>query len=186
MRLWTLQPLLVLERVQQEGELKVDPENVPFFNEFRDDYDWMRSQMLRRLEEYHGGYPWWAYDYKVDLRRFRPSGETPTVRLELEIPSKRVLLSAYGAWHFVLNRWYLPHAVDEAGYDEEERKWDDAICQAGLKKWDPLPEPWRSRMTESWERIFDVDDLRSTNTIQACFETLKLGDVVKVTNVRPL
>ena len=36
-------------------------------------------------------------------------------------------------------------------------------------------------MVASWERIFDVDDLRDTNTIQACFERLELNDVVTVT-----
>lgn len=40
-------------------------------------------------------------------------------------------------------------------------------------------------MTASWERIFDVDDLRETNTIQACFERLDLADVVKVTLFTP-
>ncbi len=49
--------------------------------------------------------------------------------------------------------------------------------RAGLR----LPEPWRSRMIASWDRIFDVDDLRATNTIQACFERLEMQDVVVVT-----
>jgi len=40
-------------------------------------------------------------------------------------------------------------------------------------------------MTASWGRIFDADDLRDTNTIQACFERLDLEDVVKVTFFTP-
>jgi hypothetical protein len=99
--------------------------------------------------------------------------------LELEIPDDRVLLSAYGAWFWVLNRWYLPYATDEEGYEREREAWDEELTSNGLDPYKQPPEPWRSRMVESWQRIFDVDDLRETNTIQACFEQLNLDDVVE-------
>lgn len=148
----------------------------------------MCQQMRRRLPEYQGHYPWWAYDYKLDLRSFRHhvyGGRQ--VLMELAVPLERVLLSAYGAWHCVLNRFYLPHAVDEEGYEREQDAWDAELEAEGLDAyWGAiLPEPWQSRMAASWDRIFDADDLRDTNTIQACFERLDLSDVVQVTEFTP-
>lgn len=183
-RLWTIQPRAVWERLRRDRTLWVDPTDPAFSHDFREDYDWMRGQMRRRLPGYGGHYPWWAYDYKLDLRSFRHRrGQGQWVRLALALPPERVLLSAYGAWHFVLNRWHLPHAADDAGYERESAAWDAELAAHKLDPYatQPLPEPWHSRMVASWERIFDVDDLRETNTIQACFERLDSADVVGVT-----
>jgi len=100
--------------------------------------------------------------------------------MEVEIAADRVLLSAYGAWHFVLNHSYLPHTTDDTEGEAESDAWDREITAAGASRIRPLPEPWRSRMTTSWECIFDVVDLSETNTIQACFEELRLTDVLEV------
>ena len=139
--------------------------------------------MRRRLPGYGGHYPWWAYDYKLDLRSYRGFSPERCVRLELAMPAERVLLSAYGAWHYVLSHWYLLQAVEEGEYEREDAAWEEELTRHGLgpPRDGPLPEPWFFRMTASWERIFDVDDLRDTNTIQACFECLRVEDVVKVT-----
>jgi hypothetical protein len=190
MRLWTIKPIEVWERLQREKTLFVDPthptfqENLPFFHEA---YEWMRAQMARRLPHYEGNYPWWAYDYKLDLRTYRFHTHPPNerwVRMELEIPSEKVLLSAYGAWHYVLNRWYLPYTTDEESYERELDAWEAETKAHGIDTYQnsvPFPEPWELRMRASWERIFDVDDLRETNTIQATFERLELAEVVRVT-----
>ena len=187
-RLWTIQPLDVWEKLSQRGTLWVDPADEGFSQVLREEYDWMCHQMRRRLPDYEGHYPWWAYDYKLDLRSFRHHtyGDRQ-VLMELALPPERVLFSAYGAWHCVLNRFYLPHATDEAGYEREQEAWDAELESQGLDPYrgSVLPEPWHSQMTASWERIFDVDDLRDTNTIQACFERLDLCDVVKVTEFTP-
>ena len=138
--------------------------------------------MRRRVLGYEGRYPWWAYEHKPDLRRYKP-GIGPSVRLELAMPPERVLLSAYGAWHYVLGLWYLPQSVAEEEAERESNSWEEELKQHGLDQYRgrPLPEPWHSRMSASWERIFDVENLRETNTIQACFECLNIEDVVKVT-----
>lgn len=183
-RLWTLQPLTVWETLRRERTLLVDPEHAGFDQDFRQAYDWMRGQMAERLPEYGGHYPWWAYDYRVDLRSWRYQvGPGPHVRLDLALPPERVLLSAYGAWHAVLGRTYLPQGTGEDEWDREGGGWDDELRQNGLNPSspEPLPEPRKSRLEASWQRIFDVDDLRATNTIQACFERLELADVVEVT-----
>lgn len=187
LHLWTIQPLWVWERLCEQKSLYSDPTQQEHFPVFRNDYDWMRVQMRRRLPGYSGHYPWWAYEHKPDLRHQNTCGSELHVRLELAVPLERVLLSAYGAWHFVLNPSYLPHSADDAGFERESDAWDAELEQHGIDPYRrrPLPEPWHSRMTASWERIFDVDELRDTNTIQACFERLDLVDVVKVTTFMP-
>ncbi len=186
-RLWTIQPLWVWERLCKQKSLFSDPSQLEHFLDWKEDYDWMRNQMRRRLPNYLGHYPWWAYDYKTDLRHRHTDSSGQHVRLELGVPQERVLLSAYGAWHCALNKLYLPYAIEDAEYQHESDAWDEELERYGLNPYSgyPLPEPWQTRMTASWERIFDVDDLRETNTIQACFEHLDLEDVLKVTVFTP-
>lgn len=180
-RLWTFQPLRVWERLCEQKTLLSDPTGEDFFQEFQASYDWMRVQMRRRLPDYAGHYPWWAYEHKPDLRHQNACGTELHIRMELAVPPERVLLSAYGAWHSVLGPSYLPHSAELTECRRESDAWDDELEQHGLDPYQSrsLPEPWQSRMTVSWERIFDVDDLRDSNTIQACFERLDLADVVK-------
>lgn len=182
-RLWSIQPLYVWERLCREKSLYVDPNHEDFDRDWIEAYDWMREQMARRLPEYHGHYPWWAYDYKLDLRvqapQYGPYG-TRYVRMELAVPKDRVLLSAYWAWHFVLNVWYLPQS-DGDDYERESNAWDAELERNGYTDYVALPEPWATRKIESWNRIFDVEALRADNTIQANFERLNLEDVVRVT-----
>jgi hypothetical protein len=92
------------------------------------------------------------------------------------------LASACGTWHAVLGRTYLPQSASKDTWEREGAARDDELRREGLSPYDfaSLPEPWRSRMQESWRRIFDVEDLRGTNTIQACFERLNLDDVFEV------
>jgi len=182
-RLWTIQPLGVWERLFRERSLLVDPCHEAFSQDFRAAYDWMRGQMAERLPGYRGHYPWWAYDYRLDLRSFRHQvAPGDYVLLGLAVPTERVLFSAYGAWHSVLNGDYLPQSTDEPEYDQESEDWDEELRCAGLNRYGGgiLPEPWRSRVVSSWKRIFDVEDLRETNTIQACFERLDLAEVVEM------
>jgi hypothetical protein len=64
LRLWSIQPLAVWDRLQTEGELYVDPahpEFLPDAPEWRSSYDWLCEQMAARTEGYAGHYPWWAW-----------------------------------------------------------------------------------------------------------------------------
>ena len=54
-RVWTIQPAGILERLEAERILYVDPAHIP--QEFRFAYDWMRTQMGRRIPGYGGHYP---------------------------------------------------------------------------------------------------------------------------------
>ena len=185
-RLWTMKPLAVWEALQREGELYVDEALIPDLDEYFAPYAWMRKQMRQRVPGYTGRYPWWAYDYKLDLRTQRYQVSPPGaryVRMELAVPRARVLLSAYGEWHTVLGGGFLSSATDDTDQEDAERNFAIEVRSAGIERyWRPwLPEPFQSRRARSWERIFDVEELRETNTIQATFELLALREVVAVT-----
>jgi hypothetical protein len=193
-RLWTIQPPAVWHALREQGTLLVDPNHpdcVEYFDEYRDAYDWLRVQMAHRIPGYGGHYPWWAYEHFLDLRFYRwhtPRRGVHLVRLELAIPKEQVLLSAYGSWHCVLNRGYLPEAIEWEDYERELDAWEDQAKQSGVevsggskKGFIPYPEPWEEQMKASWERVFDIEARRPTETIQATFERLELTQVVKVT-----
>lgn len=194
--LWTIQPPEVWNALRVHGELFVELQHLRFDEDdlhLQDAYDWLREQMAQRIPSYAGHYPWWAYDHFLDLRFYRWYGGCVgerRVRLELAVPREEVLLHAYGSWHFVLNCWYHPHAPekDRAACDLETDEWEAELAATGLKEdWSLRnAEPYWSRMSSSWERIFDVDELRETNTIQATFERLRLADVLSATEFTQL
>lgn len=183
MRVWTIQPLEVLSRLEDGQVLYANPAHVP--QEFRHAYDWMRAQMQRRIPGYGGHYPWWSWHSpRPDLRQsgYLPRG-TQGMRLELEIEPSQVLLSDFDAWHLVLNRGYL------ALYEDEDETWYRRFEAAVPNQWAwPPPEPWHSDIVTSWERVFDLEALAASNYwgegphyIQATFEALRLADVRGVT-----
>ena len=183
MRMWTIQPVEVLVQLKEERVLHTVPSYIP--KEFRHAYDWMRAQMKRRLPYYDGHYPWWGWHTpRPDLRGsgHLPHG-TQGVRLELQLDPAKVLLSDFDAWHAVLNRGYLglSEAEDEAWY----KRFEAAVPNRGA--WPP-PEPWYSDILTSWERVFDLEALATSEYwqpgpryVQATFETLSLTDVHRVT-----
>lgn len=185
LRLWTLQPVQVWLSLQQSGSLFVDPALRKLDPEYQEAYAWMRGQMGRRIPAYQGHDPWWAYDYPPDLRHYRYRAGEPgsqQVRLALSVPRERVLLSAYGDWHHVLSGDYLPPSQNPDKRLQESEAWErqfEALITAGEAP--RITETSRTLLEESWERIFDVEELRNTNTIQATFERLDLLDVVSVT-----
>lgn len=179
MRVWTIQPLEVLVRLEAEQILRADPAHVP--PEFHYAYDWMRDQMQRRIPGYGGHYPWWGWHSPhPDLRQ---SGHLPRgtqgVRLELVLEPSQVLLSDFDAWHVVLNRGYLALSEDE------DEAWYQRFEAAIPNRWTwPPPEPWHSNILTSWERIFGLETLAASDYweaeprhIQATFEVLRLADV---------
>src|SRR5947207_2422161 len=98
LRVWTIQPEAVWVGLNEQGTLLVDPTNADFIScqdsELARAYDWMRSQMAKRIIGYAGNYPWWAYEHFLDLRSYRwyqPRARGRYVRLGLDLPRKEAL-----------------------------------------------------------------------------------------------
>lgn len=190
-RVWTIQDWPVWEALQDEEYLYVSPELMnEGMSDCRDRYDWMRNQMRRKLTQYEGHYPWWAYHgEKPDLRKSQWSSlrwglGTRNVRLELALPPERVLIFSDTGWTRILNGYYIPTR------DEEWDEWDVFMEELGFAssslfcvgRYDDLPLPWRDVIETSWFQIFDPDsDIWDTDWRQAVFERLDLADVVAVT-----
>jgi len=97
MRVWSLQPVAVYERLRTEGCLHVDPALCPelsgpdFWPELRDAYTWLAGEMVQRGVTPPPGVtlPWWAWhtcnwrQRKPDLRRSEYRSQVDQVCLEL-------------------------------------------------------------------------------------------------------
>jgi uncharacterized protein YjbI with pentapeptide repeats len=181
-RLWSFQPLDVWENLQTHDSLYVASQRI--YPGYKWAYDWFRQQLKERMPHYEGHYPWWAWHGKkppIWGDTFQDRGAL-TVRLELQLPSYRVLLSDFLAWSNVMVRNYIAFTRDEQDAWEVELEQYDLVMA-------PYPEPWRTRLETSWERIFALLRLREGNlwpvsSIQATFERLDLADVVEVTHFR--
>ena len=183
MRLWVIAKSDVWEKLQHDKELFYDPKYLP--SPLRPFYEWMRQQMAKRLVNYQGHYPWWAWVHWTaekpmpDLRSWDNELNTfpveePAVRLELVLPDHEVLCSDFGNWCLALTNEYV------AKTQGEEEQW---------KPLAPLQRP-QERIEQSWEAIFDLDEThwdvpwRAYNPlrVQGVFELLRLDDVRKVTH----
>ena len=188
MRLWTVQPLLVWERVQSQGVLHVDPEYTGYGTP--DSYLWLVEQLKKYQRGYSGRLPWWAYCQKPDLRWVRhhcPLGQIH-VRLELELPRKKAFIFSRWAWDVVYCGDFLAYGALE--YAKWHGSWQAMLPYADVRAWE-LPEPWYSQLRASWERLFDPDLPSKSwedfsegpdDRFEAVFEPLRLQDVKQVTS----
>lgn len=184
MILWTVQHAETWERLQNDGILRGDGRRVEAYH--REAYEWIAGQMRLRLPPLHARFPLWGWCLWQGLGRPRPdlraSGHlargTPGVRVEFDIPKDKVLLSDFDAWHCVLNKRFLSLTEDEDNAFAAEL--ESARVQ---DRW-PYPEPFRSRVVSSWQRIFDLEageeewwGAPSERSIQATFWELELSQV---------
>ena len=152
MRLWTIQPLEVLEIIKQKGEFVCNPNYSD--SDFKSAYYWLVKQMDNRGIEHPYGLelPIWAW-YKTDWENKKPDLEQEDfsdskknlVCIELEIDDKDVLLTDFYAWHYVLNDSFLDSSHDEKEWDLQH-EWYDALA----------PEKRQIVKEESWNDIFNV------------------------------
>ena len=111
---------------------------------------------------------------KPDLRNCRHrEGPGQFVRLEIEIPDSRALLSDFGDWHGVLNGTFLSwnEAEFDAFYQAEDQRSEEAHY---------------AEIEESWDSIFDLEGgdpmwcgPPAGRRIQATFWSLEWNDVVR-------
>jgi hypothetical protein len=204
MRLWTIQTVTAWEVLQQQRILRAEKHMVwggdDPGEEVKRAYDWMREQMERRIGPRPSpeAYPVWAWAQwngarhpRPDLRarEYLPAG-TRGVRLEVEIPEERVLLSDFELWHYPLNYWYLPDS------DEDDQRFEQRCAEKGVNFYQmkPLPNQMlHEQLMASWEHIFDLAWIyepvtgatrREDRRIQATFWTVLLEDVRPVRSFR--
>jgi hypothetical protein len=187
-RIWTIQPAELYETLKAKRVLFADGRRRD--RTWDHAYQWMVEQMRRRLPPSKARFPWWGWYRWEGVRRARPDlrsgGHLPKgqrgVRIELDMPEEKVLLSDFERWHVVLSNWYLSESeADDEQFSREKE-------QAGYKYDGRWPEPLRSSVLASWERIFDLTagdadwfGEVSKRSVQATFWELRLKDVKDVT-----
>lgn len=186
MRLWTVQPRRLYEKLKAEKVLHCVPELSEMVAEwgFGPAYDWLAGQMNVRVGPPPKDvfYPIWAWHtiewqhQKPDLRRAEFRGyKGEQVCLELEIPDNMVLLSNEDAWHIVLNNGYYGDCTNEQEMEKEDA-WFDSLP----------PKERHLIKIKSWEKIFNVSPPYESawevhgKYVQATFWELRLDQVVAI------
>jgi hypothetical protein len=180
LHLWTIQQYEAWGVLRDSGVLRADGRRI--WRDFRPAYRWLIGQMHLRLGSPAARYPVWAWHSpKPDLRH---GGHLPPgsqgVRIEFVIPTARVLLFDYDAWHAVLNGWYL--SLTEA----EDGRWEEKLRRRSANR-KRLPSDLQAEMEASWERVFDLPALDesgwvgSVRYVQAVLEEIRLEEVREVT-----
>ncbi|CAM4401654.1 hypothetical protein BAMA_18290 [Bacillus manliponensis] len=134
---WTIQSIEKWQEVKDIGYLTGAYDYV--WPEFIEPYQWMVQQMKSRIKDCNQeDAPIWLWTERPDLRRSGHLGKGERgVLLKVDIDDKRVLLSDFQAWHFVLDGTYCNV---EAKEDSELNLSSESIQR-------------------SWEKIFDLNYL---------------------------
>lgn len=185
MRIWTIQPVKVLDIINKQGYFICDIKQSSFYKDacFIKAYDWLYKRMCEKIGTPPKGvtYPIWAWymregkNKKPDLREsgYQKRG-TNCVCIELEIDSSRVVLSDFDDWHFVLNNWFLFYPLNEKEYERGTIYFENL----SIEEQEKIKE-------KSWESIFslkqiDNDWSRRGYNIQATFWVLYKEDIKSI------
>lgn len=190
MKLWTLQPLEVLNQIETTGRFICDETKSCHLKDepFIVAYNWLVSKMEEKIgsKPFDVKYPIWAWhswnwkNKKPDLRRNEfHYGEKGShwVCIELEIPTKEVVLSDEPSWTcYILNQDYFNSEMDENNWEIKEF-WFDNLS---------LEEKEEIRI-KSWDNVFDITPCQTPFTskgkyIQATFWELKKEYIKKITH----
>jgi hypothetical protein len=182
--LWTIQPEDVYKELVKTGIYHCRPEEAFMYENWKEAYDWLASQMKKRVGLPPEGvtlpvwawYQWEGARKKPDLRKERWGsgfcGEK-FVCLECDIPDHEVLLSDFGSWSIVLSNSLIYWT------EEEYNKTEPVV--------DALPEEEQKVMKyQNWsERLFDLTPLDNDwitrgSSIQATFWELRLEQVREI------
>jgi hypothetical protein len=197
MLIWSILTQQAWKQLQREGRLQARRCHV--IKEFLGPYLWMAGQMEKRLKlprPSQDAMPIWAWQQWEGANRRKPdlraSGHLPRgvqgVRVECRLDDRRVLLSDFDLWHYVLNYCYLPTS------ERDGNAFEKKLAGVGLSFYNfnhsnPLPDAqYRREIERSWERIFDVSwtdrrraiaEIPKKKSIQATLWEIFLEDVVE-------
>lgn len=187
MRLWTIQPVEVLEEINRLGYYICNPKKAMYISDkevnFKSSYDWLIIEMEKRIGKRPNGvsYPVWAWhtrDWQYKKPDLRQAGyDTPGTKcvcIELEVPDSEVVLSDYDVWHFILNDWYFDNSMNEEEWDSKHKYYDRLSPEKKLEK-----------KLKSWQGVFNITPYESDwfcrgRYIQATFWVLKSSYIKKV------
>ncbi len=190
MKLWTLQPLTILNEIAATGTYRYKKElsyNLTKQNALTNEYQWLMEEMEQRIGHKPEGveYPIWAWHTwkgkqqspDTNSAAFLQRNEDK-VLLTLEIPEKEVVLTDFDAWQYVLNGGYVPSHEDIEQF-EEIQNHIDSLDENELNRF----------IQSSWKNVFqttriDTAEYQRGYFIQATFWEIK-KDYILSTQVIP-
>jgi len=174
MRLYTVQPKEVIDKVLKNGSFICDPSksfHLKYPNT-QQAYEWMIKKMNSCLKnEDNIQYPIWAW-YKIDGTNELPDfncgifSNSTCYLLELEMESEDVLLSDFDNWHIPLNNWYFSLCETDEEFDKEDIR---------LKRLSPYE--FEKEKFASWERVLNV---KNSYMVQATFWKIKKENIIYI------
>lgn len=194
----TIQPEAVYRALLKTGEALPDPALAE--PDFDAAYEWMTRMAAERLtprgrddqcaERGRRGLFWVWARVRSDTIRDCAKHARGQVLLMLRVPAMQVLLSAFDAWHIVLNDGFhvppLPGESDEDWCARAEPIWDDfdARADAAKESGARLTHDLRVEQERSWVSIFDPTCWRPDQTIQGVVHAIKAEQIVEAARVR--
>ncbi len=94
------------------------------------------------------------------------------VLLELNIPTKDLIVTDAAKWDYILNYWYLPLDEDDLRAYKTELK-DRGIHNQALMYMGQFHPQLKQRVTDSWSRVFDNQNLMSDHQRVTVWEVRK-------------
>lgn len=172
------------QALYDEGRLVGDRSRI-FDEDMFPAYQWMALKMQEKLGvpvDVNDPWPVWAWSSWADQGDVDPNDEEFEDKdlwvLTFEAEPDQVLLSDFIAWHHVVVGWYLPDLYSADGGEAEVESFSAVLEAAGVDFSDrPYPAPIQERVTESWDRVFDVN--HENLTVQATFWALHASQVIK-------
>ncbi len=157
MKLWTLQPLSIMEEIQQNGSYRCRKDlsfNLSKRDSLDAQYHWLMERMEQRIGRAPEGvaYPVWAW-HTWEGKRQCPEPDSAAflrrtedkVLLTLEIPEEDVVLTDFDSWQCVLNGSYLSNETDPEKLDQLE-EFIDSLDDDQLEQ----------EIEKSWEHVFEI------------------------------
>ena len=170
MKVWTLQHPAVLATLKAGHAYYPRPSkhSMADWAGFAKVYRWMENQYRQRCGPLPRGRELvWLWPVKPDMRSNKD--ERPLVRLTLDLPKSKVLLSSFDMWHQPLNdSWLWPeHLFDQPDWNAALDKWEATQTAKGITKED------------TWNGIFDPGKWSADEKLQGVTSCLRPEHVLK-------
>jgi hypothetical protein len=173
---WTIQPLTIMQDIEQYGTFRCDPSrsfNLSKTNSLKPAYRWLMREMRERIGAAPEGvvYPIWAWhtwegEHKApdpDSAAFLQRTEDK-VYLTLDLPEDHAILTDYEKWQSVMMNTFLFWGRTE---EEVQQQIDEADSLEG--------EVLETAMQKSWQNVFQLAD---AHYIQATFWEIRREYIV--------
>ena len=161
MKFWSIRTLEELEILLSGQPLRTDPDKVD--KDRKEAYQWISKQLSKKMIPPQGvEYPIWLWRYWEGKQRAKPDLRAgghvergcKAVRIELEIPSHKVLLSDFDGWHAVLNNHHFCETDAEYNYYEQYENQEDN------------ENLLRKSKEATWLKIFSIENLPEDWAVQ--------------------